>query len=133
MPFYISKLSLENIRCFENLELEFSKNGKPITWTTLFGENSAGKTTLLRCIAIGLCDESSGAGLLRESEQGYIRRKKNRGVICITLRDFSNPTNVITIETIIKRKNTKKDTIENLRQNIIPERPNLWNEIFVWG
>ena len=85
MEMYISNILLENIRCFERLELNFEDNGSPVLWSTLLGDNSTGKTTFLRCVAIGLCDESSGAGLLRESEEGYIRQGKRKGVIKTTL------------------------------------------------
>jgi predicted ATPase len=35
-------------------------------WGVIFGDNGVGKTTVLRCIAMGLCDQASAAGLLRE-------------------------------------------------------------------
>jgi len=35
-------------------------------WGVILGDNGVGKTTLLRSIAMGMCDEASAAGLLRE-------------------------------------------------------------------
>lgn len=39
----------------------------------IVGDNAAGKSTLLKAIALAVCDESSAAGLLRESDSGLIR------------------------------------------------------------
>ncbi len=74
---YISKVQLRNIRCFVNLELSFDLGGPRPPWTVILGDNATGKTTLLRSIALGLCDESSAAGLMKESDEGYIRRELN--------------------------------------------------------
>lgn len=38
------------------------------------GDNGVGKTTLLRCIAMGLCDAASASGLLREIYGEWNRR-----------------------------------------------------------
>src|SRR5580698_6855270 len=65
-PLYLKKLTIRNVRCFENLTITLDAGGKPRMWGVVFGDNGVGKTTLLRCIAIGLCDEASAAGLLRE-------------------------------------------------------------------
>ena len=70
---YIKKVTLENARCFEYAEIEFDLGSDSRPWTMLIGDNATGKTTLLKAIALGLCDRSSAAGLLRESDLGYIR------------------------------------------------------------
>ena len=58
-------LRLQHIRGFESLELSFvSETQRPRPWTLLLGDNASGKTTVLRCLAIGMNDESSAAGLL---------------------------------------------------------------------
>ena len=76
------------MRCFEFIDLEFDLSGSFPPWTILVGDNAAGKTTLLRSIAIGLCDESSAAGLLKESDTGYIRRGEKEAEIVI---EFASP------------------------------------------
>ena len=116
---YISKIYLENIRCFEKLTLELKQGSTPLFWTTLLGDNSTGKTTLLRCIAIGLCDESSAAGLLRESEEGYIRHSAPEGRIEITFCDNKGDDKG-TITTIIKKKGSDRFPYENLSQELEP-------------
>ena len=80
---FIKRVTLKNVRCFEFVDLEFDLSGDDSPWTVLIGDNAAGKTTLLRSIAIGLCDESSAAGLLKESDTGYIRRGKKKAEIII--------------------------------------------------
>lgn len=85
---YITDISIENIRCFEKLDLHFSgEDGHPFYWNIIVGDNSTGKTCLLRCIAIGLCDESSGIALIKELEGHFLRKGKKEGKIEITLRD----------------------------------------------
>lgn len=84
---YIDRVTLKNVRCFEYVKLEFDLSGQDPPWTVLVGNNAAGKTTLLRSIAIGLCDESSAAGLLKESDTSYIRNGADEAEITIsTLR-----------------------------------------------
>ncbi len=82
---YISEVYIENIRCFSKpgIKIKFGTSRKPILWTTILGDNSTGKTTLLKCLALGLCDESSAAGLLREADQGYIRDGCKQGIIVL--------------------------------------------------
>ena len=87
MPLYISRVVLKNVRCFKDIDLKFSPASSPVPWTMVLGDNSTGKTTLLRCIAMGLCDESSAAGLLKESYEGLIRRKgKKSGNFHLSIR-----------------------------------------------
>ena len=59
---YITKVILKNVRCFEDvtLNLDPEGEGKPTMWTVVVGDNGDGKTTLLRSIAMGLCDEPRG-------------------------------------------------------------------------
>ncbi len=67
---YITRICLENIRGFKKLSLDLSSGSartrRARMRTTIIGENGTCKTTLLRCIAIGLCDEKDASGLLAE-------------------------------------------------------------------
>jgi predicted ATPase len=66
-PLYLKKVRLENVRCFEDLEFDLTTpDGGPRMWCMILGDNGVGKTSLLRSIAMGMCDEASAAGLLRE-------------------------------------------------------------------
>jgi len=133
---YISKIKIKNIKCFEDIELNFERNGKPVMWTTILGDNATGKTALLRSLAMGLCDESSAAGLLRESEEGYIRRvngKENENAtIIIQIKDKEDPYNHYTIETSLYNEGGKqRSAFENLKQKIKPRKEFIWKNLFV--
>lgn len=69
---YITRLQLKNIRCFENLTIDFDNPGSSVL---ILGDNGDGKTTVLRCLAMGLCDENSAAALFRELPGEFVRRK----------------------------------------------------------
>src|ERR1700674_4901291 len=66
-PLYLKKIVLENVRCFKKLDFDLTaRRNRPRMWGVILGDNGVGKTTLLRSIAMGMCDEASAAGLLRE-------------------------------------------------------------------
>jgi AAA domain, putative AbiEii toxin, Type IV TA system/AAA domain len=79
-PFYLKKITVRNVRCFEHVEIHLDSANKPRMWGVMFGDNGVGKTTLLRCISMGLCDMSSAAGLLREI-YGEWNRHDGRGAV----------------------------------------------------
>ena len=132
MPIYMSRVVLRNVRCFKDINLRFSSASSPVPWTMVLGDNSTGKTTLLRCIAIGLCDESSAAGLLKESYEGLIRRKAKTAEISIYLLDKKG--NSFEIHTTITRRSKGKSVFEQLNQITKPAGNAFpWGEIFVAG
>lgn len=85
---YVTRIQLKNVRCFEELCLEFGQHGSSML---ILADNGQGKSTLLRSLAMGLCDESSAAALFRELPGEFVRRPKgmqhvptgNHGEICI--------------------------------------------------
>lgn len=100
------------------------------------GDNATGKSTLLKSIAMGLCDEASAAGLLKESDEGYIRRGCNQATITIHLRDDENRRRRLKIHTEIRRswKVQKRIFRDLVRQRTSPPREDFpWNELFVSG
>ena len=123
---FIRRVTLKNVRCFEQVQLDFDLSDEP-PWTVLVGDNAAGKTTLLRSIAIGLCDESSAAGLLKESDTGYIRRGAPEAEIII---EFEHPGDQsrATIETTISPV-PGRAALERLSQRTTPE-PFPWDDVF---
>lgn len=125
---YIKSVTLKNIRCFENLRIEYDIKGKNIPFSLVLGDNSTGKTTLIKSIALGLCDESSAASLMKEADAGYIRKGKKWGSITIELQRKNGRTNYYIKTTIIKERNWEK-----LRQDVRPEKSFPWNELFVCG
>ncbi|MEK0336612.1 MAG: AAA family ATPase [Nitrosopumilus sp.] len=127
---YISHIKLSKIRCFDDFEINLEDGDQHVKWTTVLGNNATGKSTLFRSIAIGLCDESSAAGLLKESEHGYIRHDEQEAIIEIVLKD-GNLKNECCIKTTIKKVETEggKTSFEQLRQEVKGKLP--WNDLFV--
>ncbi len=67
---HIRTLHLKNIRCFEDITLEFKSKEKPeddprLNWNVILGENGDGKTTLLQAIAACLTDSTTAGRLLK--------------------------------------------------------------------
>ena len=83
----ISEIELSNIRCFEKLTIGLKENGKPLQWAIILGDNALGKTTLLRSIALGLCNESDATVLMRSVPGGFVRQGSDEGYIKIKLSE----------------------------------------------
>ncbi|MHC4334784.1 MAG: AAA family ATPase [Planctomycetota bacterium] len=131
---YIKKIVLKNIRCFEDLKIEFDLRGDAPPWTVIVGDNANGKTTLLRSIAIGLCDEASAAGLLKESDSGYVRFGGKKGKIVIVLvKSLEDLEEQYQIETTIEHFNTKAGYFEKVRQKTKPAERFPWDDLFAAG
>ena len=128
---YVSSVELENFRCFESVTIEANHSEGEAPWTLLTGDNASGKTTLLKAIALGLCDRSSAAGLLRESDSGYIRdgQKTSRIKIQLTERDKGSARDDLSIETLLSRSNSHFEVLDQITRPV--DFP--WEEIFVCG
>lgn len=82
----ISKIILKDIRGFKKLELNFSDSNNNNNMQTIFiGRNGTCKTTLLRCIAIGLCDVPDANGLISEPFGNFISEGKKSATINLFL------------------------------------------------
>ena len=129
---YISRVELENFRCFESVTVEADVRAPLAPWTLLTGDNASGKTTLLKAIALGLCDRSSAAGLMRESDSGYIRNGQESGSVKIHLTDWTEgqPSSEYQIKTTLTRLDSH---LENLDQATEPSEGFPWDRIFVCG
>jgi predicted ATPase len=61
---YINKITLKNIRGFENLEFDLARGaGKYAGWTVFTGDNGSGKSTLLKAIAVALTGKDTARSL----------------------------------------------------------------------
>ncbi len=128
----LAKVELEQIRCFKELSVSFQERGKHRArqWTMVLGDNAAGKTTLLRSIAIGLCNESDGTTLMRKLPGEFVRKGARKGTIKLTLWDEVGRKEY-TITTTIER--TLDSESEILRKTTDPADEFPWKDIFVCG
>lgn len=86
---YVQSLHLENIKAFDELDLDF---GRTVDGENVFagvnvfaGGNSSGKSTLLKCIAMAL----SGPTVANQqliSPAGWVRRSAKKGLIQLNVR-----------------------------------------------
>jgi energy-coupling factor transporter ATP-binding protein EcfA2 len=67
------------------LKISFTEGDKLSDWFMILGENAAGKTTLLRSIALGLCDQSDAAALKSFLSGDLVRDGADEGYIKIVL------------------------------------------------
>ena len=119
----ISKLKIKNIKCFEEIEIPFENDNNDITnWSLIVGDNGSGKTTILRSLALGLCNETGASALLSELYGDFLRQDTNEGEIEVTLKDMQN--NEYKITTKIEGDNeavsqtTDPENIQNIRRGI---------------
>lgn len=113
---YISRVRLKNIRLFKDLELHILESKKvdrrnislPRNRTVIIGENGTCKTTLLRCIVIGLCDMAWGNALLSEKGVHLLPQHANDGRIEIDLQEERHGGDILTITTEIIKRNGKE-------------------------
>jgi len=129
---YVSKIELKNIRCFSELCISLEDNGKPVKWLMILGDNAVGKTTLLRSIALGLCDQTSAAALMKEVSGEFLQKNEEKGWIRLTLKESECNSEEITIITEISKESPAVP--EKVNQSIKPENlKNPWKDIFVCG
>lgn len=106
--FKIISIKLDNIKCFQQLEIQIEENNG---WIMLLGDNASGKSTILKCIGIGLSNESEGVNLMNLDGGNYIRRNEKEGRISLILSEIGELA-THTIETIIsKEPNSNKEII----------------------
>jgi 5'-methylthioadenosine/S-adenosylhomocysteine nucleosidase len=123
----IAGITLENIRCFKNLDLSFSTDAGIRKFILLFGDNGVGKTTLLRSLALGLCDEMTSAALIEMLPGTLLRENAKRGSIKVELKN-QNSNKVWSIETILRRNREGAVEIEQNSPNSFPRE-----RVFVCG
>lgn len=128
----LQRIQLTNIRCFASIDLDFSVSGKSSVVFT--GDNSAGKSTLLRAIAMGLCEPASSSALLLELPGEFIRKNRKKGGITLEL---SIGRSLFKIKTVLE----SYPTFEKFTQFyyklvkdkwvVIDDRKFPWRRIFV--
>jgi hypothetical protein len=78
---YLRRITVRNVKCFDDLTLSFVDDKAGIRrWTALLGQNGLGKSTLLQAMAVAL----AGPGATRELvpvAEGWTRKDANYGDI----------------------------------------------------
>lgn len=132
---YIKKIVIENIRCFEHVEIDLSSQQGAKMWTLLLGDNGVGKTTILRCIAMALMRSRNASGLLDELYGEWVRGKANEPETAFVYIEFEKSASNQEprwIKTIFKKE--KSGYIDILQETSSGEVENFpWDEIFVCG
>lgn len=75
---YLEHLKLKNLRRCRELELDFTRDGKPRMWTVLIGENGTGKTSILQAIALAAAGTRQASGLAGSNLQHLRDRRTER-------------------------------------------------------
>ncbi len=121
----ISRISLTRIRCFEEITLDLSTDSGAYDWSLILGNNGTGKTTILRSLAIGLCDETGAAGLLQDTYGNMICSGKKDAKIHIEL---IHNDSTYSVTTTIKKSSEEIEVLSQERSENFP-----WDNLFVCG
>ncbi len=110
---YIQELELLNIRCFSRIKIDFSHNKFISNTISILGDNSSGKSTILKAVALSLCNESESIALIKSLEGSLISNGEKFGVIRAKLVD-SKTNEIYRIEKEITKT---EDGDERIRQS----------------
>ena len=91
---YIQKAEIKNIRSIIDFEIEF-KN--PAGWHVLIGDNGAGKSTIIRSIALALVGDIQAQGL-RANWDDWLNKKANNLIIKLEIHYILGPIEFKDIE-----------------------------------
>ena len=107
--YYIKRIKLINVRCFRTLDLNILGNSStPRMRTVMIGKNGTCKSTVLRCIALGLCDRSDADSLLSEPFGLIVTEGCKSAEIIIDISEKTRPKETFTLKTIIERVGGKE-------------------------
>jgi hypothetical protein len=127
---YITKLVLNNIRGFgPEFTLHVADdNGAPRLRTVLIGKNGTCKTTLLRCLALGICWREDANALIAEPIGPMIAQGQNKAEIVVTLRNPDSDATIEICSVLERRPKERRDYVAHQTG-----REALKNSPFVWG
>jgi len=112
---YISGIHLKRIRGFDKLDINLMGKAsgdkasfpQPRMRTVVIGRNGTCKTTLLRCIAIGLASENEVGGFLTEDNGKYVAEDRSSAIIKIDLNGTKAANRPVAVT-------TKLGSLENM-------------------
>src|SRR5258708_38486919 len=87
----MERVYLQNIRCVGDVEIKL--DGKS---ALIVGDNGDGKSTVIRSLAMGLCDDSSAAALFRDLHGETVRKGHISGHIEVELSDRTGDFRTLT-------------------------------------
>ncbi len=107
-------------------------------FSLLLGDNNAGKTSFLRCLALGMCDEAGTIALMDNFRGKLIRQGQNKGIIQIELNVPENGRyRIVTlVERVSDSESVKKECWfipDNEKPVLISAKDFPWNRLFVCG
>ena len=100
---YIKQIKLTNIRAVKTLDIPPNGDDLPLQ-SILIGGNSTCKTTILRCVAIGLCNKASASALLSELPGSMVGSQSNIGTIEIKLKTPGRRRDISIITTLQRQQ-----------------------------
>lgn len=80
---WVRRLFLQNIKCFGTSEISFLASDSAVSAAVVLGDNGTGKTTLLRALALGLCDPKDAKFLFET--QDWLRKDATNGTISVEM------------------------------------------------
>ncbi len=95
---FLKHLSLNNLRCFEQAELDFDlPGGDNRKWTVLLGENGTGKSTVLKSVALVMAGSNALTELVGETDS-WIRAGADSGSIVAQIETAKGQEREISLE-----------------------------------
>lgn len=111
--YHIKNIRLENIKGFKELNISVSDENKASRKRTIIlGKNGTCKSTLLRCIAIGLCDAADGNALIAEPIGRLVSEDASTATIELELISHEGADTPRKIITKLENKNDKDSIVD---------------------
>ena len=122
---YISRVRLKNIRCIDDLEISLVSPASTNDSLLLLGNNGVGKSTILKAIAIALCDSIGAAGLVADMYGNLVKNGSDKGTIEVDLEngEYKTMTRIV--------PSSEDAGLERLEKESSPGFP--WRELFLCG
>lgn len=120
---YISRIRLVDVKCFQGeTEIDLPPPSREqACWTLILGDNGTGKTSLLRAIAMGLCDETGASALLTEMPGEIIRTGARKATIEIELVSSTDSHSASTLTTTFTKNDDGNEEVkQEVENNGIP-------------